>query len=262
MNNQLTAIVLTQEDRFFIPKILIDLSGVCKILMIVKVNHKSALENKLKDFITWFGWFQVGKLMFLLGLRVLFDLIDKTSGFKFFKGLCSIKSVANYLNVPYLEIDNINAHHFIEDVEIIKPDLIISYSLPQLIKAKLLSIPKKGAINVHGSYLPYYRGCLPSFWQLYNDEKYAGATVHFMNEKIDEGDIIIQEKVDISRCRSMYEVIKLTKNLGSKLLIEALEKIKNENVSLKVNDLSRGSYFSWPKKEDAKAFKKKGKKLI
>jgi hypothetical protein len=63
---------------------------------------------------------------------------------------------------------------------------------------------------------------MPSFWALVNGEEYAGATVHRMAEKIDEGEILIQEEVDIRSCRSVYDVISRTKEVGSRIVRKAL----------------------------------------
>jgi len=130
------------------------------------------------------------------------------------------------------------------------------------IKEPLLKLPKYGIINVHGSFLPYYRGLLPSFWVLYYEEKETGATVHYMNENIDDGDIIIQDKIDISECKTMYEVMNKTKQLGGELMIEAIKKISRTPVTTIKNDTNKGNYFSWPIIEHAKEFHRKGYSLI
>lgn len=260
--DKIKVVVISQEDKFNIPRNIKLLKDECEILGIVRVKHKAALEYKIKDFIKWFGMLQVSKLGFKVILRQFQSYIDKISRFRVFKGECSLRDVAKYLKVRYFETKNVNSKEFIKLMEELKPELIISYSAPQVFKEKLLSIPPRGVINVHGSYLPEYRGCLPSFWQLYKNEKYAGATVHYMNEKIDDGDIIVREKVDISNCKSVFEVINLTKQLGGRLLVQAVKKIKEGNFETIKNDASAGQYYSWPTIEDAKNFRKQGKRLI
>lgn len=259
---KLRVLVITQQDRFFIPKNVKKLSEVCEIFGIAKVNSKNSLENKITDFIKWFGIAQVTKLAFMTFLQILKSVLDNLSGYRLFGGVCSIKDIAKLLKVPYYETDNVNSKEFIKLIERVSPDLIVSYSAPQVFKPQILSIPKYGAINVHGSYLPDYRGVLPSFWQLYNGEKYAGATVHYMNKKIDEGDIILQDKVYIGDCKTMFEVIKRTKELGGKLVVETVRQISSGTVKVKQNDPSKGSYFTWPTLKDAKLFKLKGLRLI
>ena len=144
----------------------------------------------------------------------------------------------------------------------LQPDLIISYSAPQIIKAELLSVPKYGVINVHGALLPDYRGCLPSFWYLYNGEKLGGATVHYMSAKLDDGDIIAQGSVDISDCKSMFRLMKKTKTVGGELMVKAVREIADGTAERRKNETEKGSYYTWPTVEQAKEFRRKGKRLI
>ena len=65
---------------------------------------------------------------------------------------------------------------------------------------------------MHCSLLPKYSGILPSFWTLFNDEKETGATVHYMDDEIDNGDILGQKSVKILKTDSMFDIIKRTKN--------------------------------------------------
>jgi methionyl-tRNA formyltransferase len=158
--------------------------------------------------------------------------------------------------------DNINDPRLVQRIANLQPDIIVSFSAPQVMKKLLLEVPRFGIINVHGSYLPDYRGCFPSFWQLLNGEQYAGATVHVMSEKIDDGRILLQDKVPISDCRTIFEVIRRTKVLGGDLVVKAISKIENGDLSTIVNDSSKGHYYSWPTNVDTKTFREKGLRLI
>ncbi len=258
----LKVVIMTQQDRFFLPKNIQKVIDVADVKLIVNVDYKSSLENKVTDFIKWFGIFPVAKLGFLTVLRAVLGKIDQLFGYKLFKGLYGIEHVARKNKIQYMVIHDSNSKEFFEEIKEINPDIIVSFSAPQVIKEPLLSFPKYGIINVHGSYLPDYRGCLPSFWQLYNEEEYAGATVHLMSAKIDDGDILAQEKIYIKDCKNMFEVIKRTKQVGGELVVKGLKDIENGTIERKPNIASQGRYFSWPKVEDAKSFRKKGKRLI
>lgn len=261
-NKNLRVIVITQQDRFFIPKNIIKASKACEIIEIIDNQSKNSFENKMSDMLKWFGFFQCAKMGFYTIYRYLCDVIDVLTGCKAFGGECSIKSAAKKLKVEYRVVKNLNSEEYVQRVKEQNPDLIISYSAPQVIKPELLSIPKYGIINVHGALLPHYRGLLPSFWYLYNDEKVGGATVHYMSKDIDDGDIIEQDSVDISHCSSMFELMKETKTLGGELMVKAIKKCANgEMVSVK-NRTEEGSYFTWPTVDQAKEFRNKGKRLI
>jgi methionyl-tRNA formyltransferase len=148
---------------------------------------------------------------------------------------------------------------YVEHVKKIAPDLIISYSAPQVVKPLLLSVPKYGVINVHGALLPEYRGLLPSFWYLFNDEKLGGATVHKMSAAIDDGDIIRQASVDISDCKSMFELMEKTKTVGGELMVEAIKDFTTGTAEFRENKTQEGSCFTWPTVAQAKEFRKQGK---
>ena len=260
-NGNLKVIVLTQQDGFFIPMNIIKASKVCEIVEVVDNRAKSSLDNKISDMVKWFGFFQCAKMGFKTFWRKLQNAIDNASGLTMYGGTCSIKSAAKKIGAEYKVVENVNCEEYIAHVEKINPDLIISYSAPQVIKPKLLAVPKHGVLNVHGALLPDYRGCLPSFWYLYNDEKLGGATVHYMSAAIDDGDICVQKSVDISDCKNMFQLMGKTKLVGGEAMVEAIERVANGTLESRKNDTENGSYFSWPTVEQAKDFRKKGKKL-
>ena len=261
MDNKLRVVVMTQNDAFFIPKNIKRAAQVCDIVEIVEVDCKSSLENKTKDYFKWFGLWQCARMGFKTISRKFQKIIDKLSKYKKYGGECSVPDVAKALNIPCTTINDSNDSDFVAHIKELNPDLIISYSAPQIIKEELLNTPKHGIINVHGSLLPNYRGCLPSFWYLYNEEKQGGATVHYMSAKIDDGMILKQGSVDISDCKSMFQLMKKTKELGGKLMVQAIEDIANGTVSLKPNNPDEGNYCTWPTVAQAKEFRKKGYRL-
>ena len=261
MKTNLRIMVMTQNDDFFIPHNIKKLMDTADVIDVVEIDCKSSLSNKLRDYYEWFGFVQCAKMGFKKIYRSVQRIIDRKRNYKYLSGECSVYDIAKANNVHYMKITNSNAPDYIKYVRSRKPDLIVSYSAPQVIKEELLSIPKHGIINVHGSLLPDYRGLLPSFWYLYNDEKVGGATVHYMSEKIDDGDIILQEKVDISNCKSMFQVMTKTKQLGGELIVKAVKNIACCNVNSRPNVVSEGSYYTWPTKEEGKKFRKKGYRL-
>ena len=261
-DNKLRVVVMTQADRFFIPKNIDRVAGVCKLLEIVEVNCKSALENRLGDYLKWFGPWQCAKMGVVTAGREAEKYLDRLAGYRLFHGACSVADAAKKNGVPHRVITDSNDPAYVQHIRELAPDLIISYSAPQIIKAELLGVPKYGVINVHGALLPDYRGCLPSFWYLYNNEKLGGATVHYMSAKIDDGDIIEQGSVDISDCRSMFRLMKKTKAVGGELMIKAVQVIADGTVQPRKNETEKGRYFTWPTVEQAKEFRRNGKKLI
>lgn len=258
----LKIIVMTQQDRFFIPKNIQKIIDHSDVLQIVNVDCKHSLQNRVSDFLAWFGYFQVARMGFVTAIRHMCGMIDRISGYRLFKGLCGVEEVARKNKVPYKVIHSSNSKQFYEEVVKLQPDVILSFSAPEVIKEPLLSYPKYGILNVHGSLLPDYRGCMPSFWYLYNEETFGGATVHFMSKKIDDGDIVIQEKVYIGDCTSMFELMRRTKEVGGDIMVKAIQAIENNTVETIANIASEGRYYTWPTHEEGRLFRAKNKRLI
>ncbi len=255
-------IVLTQEDRFFVPKNIEKLTGVSDVLEIVVIDSKGSLSNKVHDFYRWFGISQIGKMGCKYSGRMLLDWLDCLLGWRILNGCGSVKSVARKDSIPFLKISDVNSPEFVEHVKSLSPDLIVSYSAPQVIKEPLLSLPANGIINVHGSLLPNFRGLLPSFWVLYHDQEETGATVHYMSGKIDDGRILLQQPISIKGVRSMFEVMARTKQVGGELVLQAVKLISDGKAESTENDISRGNYFSWPNEQQTRTFRRKGYRLI
>ena len=142
-----------------------------------------------------------------------------------------------------------------------EPDLLISILGNQIFKNEIITLAPKGCINLHTALLPKYRGLMPTFWAMKNDEKYTGVSVFYVNEGIDTGPIIIQKKIEIGN-RTQEELIKYTKMIGMEAIIEAIEKIERGNVHTFKNSDSEMTYYSFPKKEDVEIFQKRNKKFF
>jgi len=117
----------------------------------------------------------------------------------------SVRELADQQGIPYLTTD-INEPENVERVRQLAPDFIFSFYYRTMIKPAVLAIPPQGALNLHGSYLPRYRGRVPVNWAVINGERETGATLHYMVEKPDAGDIVDQEKVPIAFTDSAHDV--------------------------------------------------------
>jgi methionyl-tRNA formyltransferase len=125
-----------------------------------------------------------------------------------------------------------------------------------------LTLPPHGCINVHGGPLPKYRGRLPSFWALLNGERETGVTVHFMNEELDDGPIILQRRVSIVPGETQHSLILKTKRVGTELLLEALDRLEKGSVETLPNDRSQATYNTFPTPEDGRKFRRLGLRFV
>ena len=110
-------------------------------------------------------------------------------------------SVAEFASARGLEVfapENLNHPVWIERIKALNVDFIFSFYYRNLIGPELLALPKYGALNLHGSLLPKYRGRVPINWAIINGEKETGVTLHYMTEHADDGDIVDQQAFPIT----------------------------------------------------------------
>ncbi len=156
---------------------------------------------------------------------------------------------------------SINDKESLDLIKSYKPDLLVSILGNEIFKKDLIQLAKFGCINLHSSLLPKYRGLMPTFWVLRNNEKYTGVSVFFVDEGIDSGPIIMQRKILIGNS-THYGLIKKTKKIGMDLILIAITKIKNKDINLVENMNSKKSYYSFPTRSDIKIFINSGKKFF
>ena len=173
----------------------------------------------------------------------------------------SLRKILNDSNIPEINIEgSINSRKNLEIIDSYNPDLLISILGNQIFKKQLLELAPKGCINLHTALLPKYRGLMPTFWVLKNNEKYTGVSVFFVDEGIDSGPIIVQEKVEIGNSTQQSLIIK-TKRIGMNLILKSIDLISNNQVVHIPNKDSEKSYFTFPTRKDVLEFKK-NKKLF
>lgn len=103
-----------------------------------------------------------------------------------------LRNLAKENSIDYLTHPNINSDEFLEKIKPYQCDILISMSFNQIFKSRLIDLTPLKAINCHAGKLPFYRGRNILNWALINDEKEFGITVHYIDEGIDTGDIILQ----------------------------------------------------------------------
>lgn len=131
--------------------------------------------------------------------------------------------------IPYALLTGTNNTEIAKWVCDLSPDLLVVFSMSQLLKESIFSIPKYGTINLHPSWLPDYRGPNPDFWQYYHMETCPGATVHWINKGEDTGDIIFQERGEMPLGTKSPEWLDMVINrTGAPLLVRAIDAIEQQ----------------------------------
>ena len=174
----------------------------------------------------------------------------------------SLRNISKGFSVRYKVVSNINSKAFLDGLDEMGVDIIVSVAAPQIFKKRILNLTRFGCINIHGGRLPKYRGMLPSFWTIFNREKEGYITIHEMNRNLDDGKIILQKPYPLDKTESMDDVIIKTKKIAANLLLETLDLFQTDQVSYKPNDRESATYFSFPSKSDVKEFRKRGFKLL
>lgn len=141
-----------------------------------------------------------------------------------------LKEYASLLNVPFYSVKNVNSDEFVKKLSSFKIDLNVSMSFNQILKNQILNLAPKGFINCHAGKLPYYRGRNVLNWALINGEKEFGVTVHYVDEGIDTGDIIVQYTEPISLEDDYSSLLQKAYNLCPIALLEAIDKISDDKV--------------------------------
>ena len=132
---------------------------------------------------------------------------------------------------------------FLKKLKKMKLDYLLSVSWPHILEEKFFNIPKYGSLNFHLAFLPFNRGKNPNVWPII-DGSSAGVTIHFINNKIDDGEIVFQKKVDL-------ETIDTAKTLFKKLNVKMIKlfeknwiKIKNRNYKKNKNLRKPGTFHA------------------
>lgn len=134
----------------------------------------------------------------------------------------SVKQLAEANKLPVYQPDNLKASRVTTAVKALAPDLILSVWYGKILSRELLSLPRLGAVNLHGSLLPTYRGRFSPIWAVANGERVTGATLHFIDAGIDTGDIIAQMPLAIRESDTGYTLYMRVCATGLHMLEESL----------------------------------------
>ncbi|MDE2118740.1 MAG: formyltransferase, partial [Betaproteobacteria bacterium] len=162
----------------------------------------------------------------------------------------SVAELAALHGIPVITPDNPNAPEIVEQIRALQPDFFFSFYYREMLKKDLLDIPTRGALNMHGSLLPKYRGRVPVNWAIIHGETETGATLHYMTEKPDNGDIVAQQAVPILPNDTAFEAFQKVTVAAEMALDGVLPALLAGKAQAVKQDLSKGAYFGGRKAED------------
>ncbi len=186
--------------------------------------------------------FAVKSLDFLLKNNINISHVitspDKKSGRGLKMSKSEVKKYSELKNIKLLQPENLSDPDFIKQIKKINPTLIVVVAFKKLPRI-LFEIPKYGTINLHASLLPDYRGAAPINWCLINNETYTGVSIIEINEKIDYGNILMQEKVLIDKDEDFETLKNKLSSIGSKILYKTINLIFKNKIKSKKQVISK-----------------------
>ena len=165
---------------------------------------------------------------------------------------CELGKLAAELGIPVLGLTDINAPDSVELLRELKPDVMVVVAYGQILRKEVLGIAPSGCVNVHASLLPKYRGAAPIQWAIARGEQVTGVSTMFMNEKMDDGDVIQQREVAIGEDDSAGQLHDRLALSGAELLMETLDLFRGGDVLRSPQNRAEATFAPRLRKADGK----------
>jgi len=161
-----------------------------------------------------------------------------------------VKETAVRLEYEVIQPESVRTPEFKEQIEILKPDLLVVVAFGHILPKYILDIPTIGAINIHASLLPKYRGPAPIQRAIIAGEKETGITTMFMDKGLDTGDILLSEKIEIASDDTSATLHDRLSVVGAELLIKTLKRFEAQDIKPIPQDHSQATYAPILSKKD------------
>jgi methionyl-tRNA formyltransferase len=253
-------LILTQEDAFYIPKMIDHVIAECDNVVGVGIVPGEMRRGSFRRY-----WKMMGPRDFVivcvnLVWHKVMDTISRVIPTSF---SYSVYQAACRAQVPVEKVPNVNSVDYVDSLRKRNIDLIVSVACPQILSKRILTVPKHGAINIHGGLLPQYQGLLPSFWVLAKGEKETGVTIHYVDEKIDHGGILAQKRLKIRADDTVHSLVRRSKiEVGKHLLVEVIKSIQAGRAASRKMDHNASTYFSYPDAKAIQEFRSRHRRFI
>ena len=251
-------VLITQDDPFYLPENLdyfldnlpdgIEVVG-CAVSKISPFGKKESFIDKARRTYNIFG----------ARFFIRYSLDYVISRLFHLEGVADVLRKHQVREIPIT--GSLNSSKSLEDIRALSPDLLVSIAATEIFRRPLIALASLGCINLHTALLPKYRGLMPSFWVLKNGEKETGVSVFFVDEGIDSGPILVQERIKIGNM-TQRDLIKHSKAVGMRAVIKAVAKIRDGDTETLPNDDDKSTYFHFPSKQDVRDFRQSGARFF
>ena len=160
--------------------------------------------------------------------------------------LCAspVKELALVNGLPVFQPVKMRDGTALAQIKALEPDILVVVAYGRILPDDILAVPKYGAINVHGSLLPKYRGAAPIQWAVLNGDKITGVTTMYLASEMDTGDIIYTAETEIGEYETSGELFDRLRDMGAELLVKTLRDIDAGIAPRTPQDHSRASYVT------------------
>ena len=164
----------------------------------------------------------------------------------------SVRQLAEANGLKVVTPDSPNTPQWLAEGAALKPDFVFSFYYRYMLDKAWLALPRLGALNIHGSLLPQYRGRAPVHWAIIRGETTTGASLHYMVEKPDAGALVDQEAVPILENDTALQVSIKVAEAAQTVLRRSLPRLISGTAASVPLDLKKGSYFGRRTPEDGR----------
>lgn len=172
----------------------------------------------------------------------VFTQPDKPKGRGMALSASPVKELALRYEIPVFQPEKMRDGTALEALKGLSPDILAVVAYGRILPPEILEVPGFGAVNVHGSLLPKYRGAAPIQWAVLNGDKVTGVTTMYLANEMDTGDIIYAEETPIGEFETSGELYDRLKLMGAKLLSRTLRDIENGTAPRRAQEHDKASY--------------------
>ena len=174
----------------------------------------------------------------------VFTQPDKPKGRGMELSASPVKELALENGLPVFQPVKMRDGTALAQIKALEPDILVVVAYGRILPDDILAVPKYGAINVHGSLLPKYRGAAPIQWAVLNGDKVTGVTTMYLASEMDTGDIIYTAETEIGEYETSGELFDRLKDMGAELLVKTLRDIDAGIAPRAPQDHSKASYVT------------------
>lgn len=181
-------------------------------------------------------------------IREGFDVVgvftqpDKPRGRGMEVSACPVKQIAQAAALPVYQPEKLRDGTALQILRELRPELLVVVAYGRILPDEFLALPKYGAINIHGSLLPKYRGAAPIQWAVLNGDTVTSVSSMYLAHEMDTGDIIYTEETPIGEKETSGELFDRLKELGASLLIRTVRDIEAGKAPRRPQDEAQASY--------------------